>query len=211
MSEIFFEELGVPEPDHMLGVGSGTHARADGAGARAARAGAARRAPGPRARPRRRQLDPRGGAVRGAAAGSPSATSSPGCAASTARCRRRSTGSSPTTSPSCSSLHSPEAEDNLRAEGDRPARATQFVGNTMIDTLVALEERFRAPRGAPRRSASSRAPTCWSPCTARRSSTARCSPTRSPRSERVGERDAGRLPGPSADPQDARRRGRRRA
>jgi UDP-N-acetylglucosamine 2-epimerase (non-hydrolysing) len=26
MSEIFFEELGVPEPDHMLGVGSGTHA-----------------------------------------------------------------------------------------------------------------------------------------------------------------------------------------
>ncbi len=26
MSEIFFSELGVPEPDHMLGVGSGTHA-----------------------------------------------------------------------------------------------------------------------------------------------------------------------------------------
>src|SRR4051794_10794416 len=25
MSEIFFEELGVPEPDHMLGVGSGSH------------------------------------------------------------------------------------------------------------------------------------------------------------------------------------------
>ena len=25
MSEIFFEELGVPEPDHMLGVGSGNH------------------------------------------------------------------------------------------------------------------------------------------------------------------------------------------
>ena len=27
MSEIFLEELGVPEPDHMLGVGSGTHAQ----------------------------------------------------------------------------------------------------------------------------------------------------------------------------------------
>src|ERR1700742_3142714 len=27
MSEIFFEELGVPEPDHMLEVGSGTHAQ----------------------------------------------------------------------------------------------------------------------------------------------------------------------------------------
>src|ERR687893_3150276 len=25
MSEIFFEELGVPEPDHLLGVGSGSH------------------------------------------------------------------------------------------------------------------------------------------------------------------------------------------
>src|SRR5205814_1048663 len=26
MSEVFLEELGVPEPDHMLGIGSGTHA-----------------------------------------------------------------------------------------------------------------------------------------------------------------------------------------
>src|SRR6478672_10265568 len=26
MSEVFMEELGVPEPDHLLGVGSGTHA-----------------------------------------------------------------------------------------------------------------------------------------------------------------------------------------
>src|SRR5512147_2770976 len=25
MSEVFFDELGVPEPDHMLGVGSGSH------------------------------------------------------------------------------------------------------------------------------------------------------------------------------------------
>ena len=27
MSEIFFEQLGVPAPDHMLEVGSGTHAQ----------------------------------------------------------------------------------------------------------------------------------------------------------------------------------------
>src|SRR5919198_3655023 len=26
MSDVFLEELGVPEPDHLLGVGSGTHA-----------------------------------------------------------------------------------------------------------------------------------------------------------------------------------------
>ncbi len=44
--------------------------------------------------------------------------------------------------------HSPEAEDNLRAEGVDLSRL-HFVGNTMIDTLVALEERFRA-RGAAR-------------------------------------------------------------
>ena len=39
-------------------------------------------------------------------------------------------------------LHSPEAEDNLRAEGV-DERRFEFVGNTMIDTLVALEDRFR--------------------------------------------------------------------
>jgi UDP-N-acetylglucosamine 2-epimerase (non-hydrolysing) len=43
--------------------------------------------------------------------------------------------------------HSPEAEDNLRAEGVDLSRL-HFVGNTMIDTLVALEERFRAREAA---------------------------------------------------------------
>jgi UDP-N-acetylglucosamine 2-epimerase (non-hydrolysing) len=40
-------------------------------------------------------------------------------------------------------IHSPEANDNLHAEGI-PAERIHLVGNTMIDTLVALEERFRA-------------------------------------------------------------------
>jgi UDP-N-acetylglucosamine 2-epimerase (non-hydrolysing) len=39
-------------------------------------------------------------------------------------------------------LHSDEAVENLRAEGV-PDERMHFVGNTMIDTLVALEERFR--------------------------------------------------------------------
>jgi UDP-N-acetylglucosamine 2-epimerase (non-hydrolysing) len=44
-------------------------------------------------------------------------------------------------------LHSPEAEENLRAEGV-DGRLYRFVGNTMIDTLVALSERFRAREAA---------------------------------------------------------------
>jgi UDP-N-acetylglucosamine 2-epimerase (non-hydrolysing) len=44
-------------------------------------------------------------------------------------------------------LHSSEALENLRAEGIGEDRM-HFVGNTMIDTLVALEERFRAAEAA---------------------------------------------------------------
>jgi len=43
-------------------------------------------------------------------------------------------------------LHSEEGAENLRAEGVAEERL-HFVGNTMIDTLVALEDAFRA-RGA---------------------------------------------------------------
>jgi UDP-N-acetylglucosamine 2-epimerase (non-hydrolysing) len=44
-------------------------------------------------------------------------------------------------------IHSEEAEQNLRAEGIAPERI-HFVGNTMIDSLVAMEARFRALRTA---------------------------------------------------------------
>ncbi|HEY8083152.1 MAG TPA: UDP-N-acetylglucosamine 2-epimerase (non-hydrolyzing) [Solirubrobacterales bacterium] len=44
-------------------------------------------------------------------------------------------------------LHSDEAIENLRAEGIAEERM-HFVGNTMIDTLVALEDRFRAAGAA---------------------------------------------------------------
>jgi UDP-N-acetylglucosamine 2-epimerase (non-hydrolysing) len=47
-------------------------------------------------------------------------------------------------------LHCDEAVENLRAEGIAEERM-HFVGNTMIDTLVAMEERFRALEAARRR------------------------------------------------------------
>jgi UDP-N-acetylglucosamine 2-epimerase (non-hydrolysing) len=46
-------------------------------------------------------------------------------------------------------IHSDEAIENLRAEGIAEERV-HFVGNTMIDTLVALEERFRSAGAAQR-------------------------------------------------------------
>jgi UDP-N-acetylglucosamine 2-epimerase (non-hydrolysing) len=46
-------------------------------------------------------------------------------------------------------LHSPEAVTNLEAEGI-PAERMHMVGNTMIDTLVALEDRFRAAAASSR-------------------------------------------------------------
>lgn len=39
--------------------------------------------------------------------------------------------------------HSPEARDNLLAEG-RPASTIHYVGNTMIDALIAVRERIEA-------------------------------------------------------------------
>ena len=142
MSEIFFEELRVPEPDHMLGVGSGTHSE------QTARI--------------LERLEPVLTEV------GPDLVLVPGDVNSTlaaALCARRlgipvghvesGLRSFDRTMPEEVNrivadhlsellfLHSPEAEDNLRAEGVEEARY-QFVGNTMIDTLVALEERFRA-------------------------------------------------------------------
>jgi UDP-N-acetylglucosamine 2-epimerase (non-hydrolysing) len=46
-------------------------------------------------------------------------------------------------------VHSPEAIDHLHREGIEDHRI-HFVGNTMIDTLVAMEERFRSVALAPR-------------------------------------------------------------
>ena len=57
-------------------------------------------------------------------------------------------------------LHSEEAIENLRSEGIADERM-HFVGNTMIDTLVALERRFRAAGAAASARARAAATTCW--------------------------------------------------
>jgi UDP-N-acetylglucosamine 2-epimerase (non-hydrolysing) len=46
-------------------------------------------------------------------------------------------------------LHSDEAVENLRREGIEDERM-RFVGNTMIDALVAVEDRFRSTNAAKR-------------------------------------------------------------
>jgi UDP-N-acetylglucosamine 2-epimerase (non-hydrolysing) len=142
MSEIFFEELGVAAPAHMLGVGSASHA------VQTARV--------------LERLEP---VLRDEA---PDLVLVPGDVNSTlaaALCAERlgipvghvesGLRSFDRTMPEEINrvvtdhlsehlfLHSAEAEENLRAEGIDEARFA-FVGNTMIDTLVALEDRIRA-------------------------------------------------------------------
>ena len=146
MSEVFFEELGLPEPDHSLGVGSGTHAE------QTARV--------------LERLEPVLRAER------PDLVLVPGDVNSTlaaALCAARLGVTVAHLESGLRSfdrampeevnrvvvdhlsellfLHSPEAVDNLRSEGVAEDRC-RFVGNTMIDTLVALEPRFRAREAA---------------------------------------------------------------
>ena len=142
MSAIFLEELGVPAPDHMLEVGSGSHALQT-------------------ARTMER-LEPVLVAERPDLVVVPGDVNSTLAAALTAAKMGIAVAhvesglrSFDRTMPEEINrvvadhlsellfLHSPEAEDNLRAEGV-PEDRYQFVGNTMIDTLVALEDRFRA-------------------------------------------------------------------
>jgi UDP-N-acetylglucosamine 2-epimerase (non-hydrolysing) len=140
MSEVFFEELGVPEPDEMLGVGSGSH------GEMTARVLAGLE---PVLRERRPDIVLVPGDVNStlAAALCASRLGIPvGHVESGLRSFDR-------TMPEEINrvvadhvsellfLHSPEAEDNLRAEGV-PDERFRFVGNTMIDTLVALRSRI---------------------------------------------------------------------
>ena len=136
MSDVFFEELGMPRPDVHLGVGSGLARRADGRRARGVRDDLPGTQARPRRRRRRRQLDARRRARRREAPHPASRTSRPGSARSTARCPRRSTGSSPTTSATCSSSPRTTPSTNLRREGIAGDDRVHHVGNCMVDTLL---------------------------------------------------------------------------
>jgi len=148
MSEVFFEELGVPAPDFMLKVGSGTHAQQT-------------------ARTMER-LEPVIEAEKPDLLVVPGDVNSTLAAALTAAKMQIPVAhiesglrSFDRTMPEELNrivtdqladqlyIHSPEASDNLHAEGI-PAERIHLVGNTMIDTLVALEQRFRAAGTAAR-------------------------------------------------------------
>jgi UDP-N-acetylglucosamine 2-epimerase (non-hydrolysing) len=146
MSNVFLEELGVPAPDHLLEVGSGSHA------AQTART--------------MERLEPVLEAERPDLLLVPGDVNSTLAAALTATKLRIPYGhiesglrSFDLTMPEEVNrivadrfaaqlfLHSEEAIANMLAEG-LPEERMHFVGNTMIDTLVALEERFRAADSA---------------------------------------------------------------
>ncbi|HEY8467077.1 MAG TPA: UDP-N-acetylglucosamine 2-epimerase (non-hydrolyzing) [Solirubrobacterales bacterium] len=148
MSDIFFEELGVPEPDHMLGVGSGTHAEQT---ARVLE----------RLEPVLLEERPDVVVVPGdvnstlAAAlcasrvGVPVAHVESGLRSFDREMPEEINRIATDHLSEYCFLHSDEAIENLTAEGV-PRERMHFVGNTMIDTLRALEDRFRAREAARR-------------------------------------------------------------
>jgi UDP-N-acetylglucosamine 2-epimerase (non-hydrolysing) len=140
MSEVFLEELGVPAPDHMLEVGSGSHAQ------QTARV--------------MERLEPVLVEEQPDLVMVPGDVNSTVAAALTAAKLQipiahieAGLRSFDRTMPEELNrivtdqlsdhlfIHSPEANDNLHAEGV-PAERIHLVGNTMIDTLVALRDRI---------------------------------------------------------------------
>jgi UDP-N-acetylglucosamine 2-epimerase (non-hydrolysing) len=146
MSEIFLEELGVGEPDHMLGVGSASHA------VQTARVLE-------RIEPVLEQERPDLVIVPGDVNSTLAATLAAAKLGIPLAHIESGLRSFDRTMPEEINrivadefadfllLHSDEAVENLRAEGIAEERM-HFVGNTMIDTLVAMESRFRAAEAA---------------------------------------------------------------
>jgi UDP-N-acetylglucosamine 2-epimerase (non-hydrolysing) len=146
MSEIFLEELGVPEPDHVLGVGSGSHAE------QIARV-LERLEPVLRAERPDLVIVPGdvnstlGAALCAAKLGIAVAHVESGLRSFDRTMPEETNRIGADLLSSLCFLHCDEAVENLRAEGVEEARM-KFVGNTMIDTLVALTDRIRDRRAA---------------------------------------------------------------
>jgi UDP-N-acetylglucosamine 2-epimerase (non-hydrolysing) len=146
MSEVFLEELGVPAPDYMLEVGSGSHA---------AQTAKTMERLEPILADERPDLVMAPGDVNSTLAAALTAVKM-GIPVAHIEAGLR---SFDMTMPEEVNrivadrfaewlfLHSPEAVTNLESEGIADERM-HMVGNTMIDTLVALEERFRAAGAA---------------------------------------------------------------
>jgi UDP-N-acetylglucosamine 2-epimerase (non-hydrolysing) len=141
MSEIFFEELAVAAPDHLLGVGSGTHA------VQTARV-MERLEPVLEAERPDLVIVPGdvnstlGAALVAVKLGIPLAHVESGLRSFDQTMPEEVNRIVADRFSDHLFLHSDEAIENLRAEGI-PDERMHFVGNTMIDTLVAMEPRFR--------------------------------------------------------------------
>jgi UDP-N-acetylglucosamine 2-epimerase (non-hydrolysing) len=148
MSEVFFEELGVSAPDHLLEVGSGSHA------VQTART-IERLEPVLEAEKPDLVMVPGdvnstlAAALTAAKMGIPVAHIESGLRSFDRTMPEEINRVVTDQLSELLFLHSEEAIDNLRAEGIAAERM-QMVGNTMIDTLIALEDRFRAADSATR-------------------------------------------------------------
>jgi UDP-N-acetylglucosamine 2-epimerase (non-hydrolysing) len=146
MSQVFFEELGVTPPDHMLEVGSGSHALQTARTMERLEPVLAEERP---------ELVVVPGDVNSTLAATLTAVKMGIPLAHVESGLRSFDRTMPEEVNRIVAdefaeylfLHSEEAVENLRAEGIAEERM-HFVGNTMIDTLVALEERFRAAGAA---------------------------------------------------------------
>jgi UDP-N-acetylglucosamine 2-epimerase (non-hydrolysing) len=142
MSEVFFEELGVPAPDHMLEVGSGTHAQQTARTMERLEPVIENEKPDLLVVPG--DVNSTLAAVLTAVKmGLPVAHVESGLRSFDLSMPEEVNRIVADRFGSLLFLHSEGAIGNLRAEGIGPERM-HFVGNTMIDTLVALEDRIAA-------------------------------------------------------------------
>src|SRR6478672_10477460 len=148
MSDIFLDELGVPTPDYVLGVGSGSHA---------AQTARVMERIEPIIQNERPELVIVPGDVNSTLAvslvtvklGVPLAHLEAGLRSFDRTMPEEINRIVADEFSDYLFIHSEEAETNLRAEGIAQDRI-YFVGNTMIDSLVAMEPRFRAVEAAAR-------------------------------------------------------------